>query len=1845
LLDRLCAGDAELRQRVEALLAAHEQPESLPHAPIEPFAATTNQPALHRPGAIVAGRYKLLEQIGEGGMGAVWVAEQTDPVRRRVALKLIKPGMDTKQVLSRFAAERQALALMDHPNIARVYDGGMTDEGRPYFVMEYVKGVPITEYCDQARLPIRQRLALFVPVCQAVQHAHQKGIIHRDLKPSNILVCLYDGQPVPKVIDFGLAKAISQPLTDHTLYTAHGLMVGTPLYMSPEQAEFNNLDVDTRTDIYSLGVILYELLTGSTPLEKQRFKDAAFAEILRLIKEEEPPKPSTKLSTTVALPTIAAQRGLDPAQLSRLIRGDLDWIVMKSLEKERARRYETANGLARDVERFLQDEPVEACPPSLAYKLSKFTRRNRRSLITGSLFGGVVAAALLAVMFVIGWAIRDGQTRQAVVERNIRLALQEVKSAYEREELDAARAALQKADGLLASAPVSDDVAGEFQQWKANLAMLDLLDKLQFEKAAGVSQERFDAKRAVVPYEKALGDYGLNLTNLQPVAGAKFLLDCAIRRKLIAALDDYAFLVGGQRGKHVLELTRLADPDPWRNRLRDALARNDLALLKPLAAEDASASQLAAVSATLGSRLFEAGERKLALEVLKRGVRRHPSDYWLNQHLGCQLLRDGSGDEATSYLRAANAQFAASPVGRNNLGVALAAAGKLDEASAEYREAISLAPSFALPHYNLGLLLDNQGKHQEAEAELREAVRLRPDEASFHAGLGEFLLGRQRPLDAVSAYTRAALLAPEDFVIQSRSVEALRQANQLPIAEAGCKTALAKKPDDAVLHRALGDILATQGNFDDAQRAYQQSLRLNPQQQLAYLRLGTLMLEQDKKYGGYEGAEELLRKAVKLHPTDAWAHALLGWALGELDKATEAEEHLRQALDLEPGLTSCVMMIQRLRFTSSRSAPTSSDDYRRLMYARVSDVGGRYELGVVERSPGFRAVDLAVSRRSFGPAFRGSRRSTVSVDPAVEEARLKEAVKNSRSIQPRLELSAFYTSQRKFADADAQAWYAVRQEPGNYLAHRELASTTFLRPSYAEAALREAIRLNKDDSQSHQKLAIALFSQGRLDEAISSAKEAVRLLPADGSAYVVLARCLARKGDYGQAEAAYRQALATRAVALLTVQADLGWMLIRAGKIDEGEKELAAAKRALPPLFPSDIDAGHRYAAVGQTWEAAQLFQRAYAQNPQDSASGLRAAHLLLFEGNRPAYEVVCRQMLKQFAETTDIANARRTLQVCLLTPEVIGTPAEHKRLLATAVIQAEHPVISRRERGLAAFRQGKWDEALALCRDSRRENRPVKQSWYYDSHNLLVEAMVLHKQGQSTPAMQAYRAAARSANWYYPYAPHELGSSWVDWITYELLRREAAALLQVGKDDSDWPYSMDRARLYAAEGDWKRAAAEFRRACQSPFADTYLWTQTGLALAMADDRTGHREHCLAYIKEFAGDEEPTTLERIAKTVFLVPDNADLGQPFAAKVGIQLEGGTLNTAVAPWGANCVAFAALRRGDWSEAKLRADRTATSTDSMLTQARVTAYLIAALAAEKLGENSLARERFAEAIRLRDGVMPFTPEGTCDRRLLLLERNTWHDWVLIDILQREAGQLLGIPGEGNGRQEFERAKVLAAKGDWQAAARDFRESCQAPGLDSARWMGAAVAQLAAGDEPAYGQLCEQMLARFGASKDVYEAERTTKICLIRPGIVNVSQLPVGIFSERIDDGKDPHNFAQFAFPARALARYREGNWKGCLADAQQTASNRATVVFSHAQTHFVAAMANHQLQDHEAAAKHLAAGNALLFAVAPRDASGATDYAKLIAQRGDWWDWIIADQLSREAEALLRTPDSAK
>jgi eukaryotic-like serine/threonine-protein kinase len=396
-----CAGDARLRTRLLALLASHDAAGKFlgPPGDGDPTAAAAEVDQV----GLQIGRYKLLELIGEGGCGVVYVAEQREPVRRRVALKLIKPGMDSKAVIARFEAERQALALMDHPHIAKVLDAGTTPLGRPFFVMELVRGLRVTEYCDRERLGTRARLELFVKICQAIQHAHQKGVIHRDIKPSNILVAVVDGEAVPKVIDFGIAKATHGALSDATIFTQFHHFLGTPAYMSPEQAELTSLDIDTRTDIYSLGVLLYELLTGRPPFDPKELIEAGLDEMRRTIREKEPPRPSTRLSTLIdtELAQVALRHGAEPPKLISTVRGDIDWIVMRCLEKNRNRRYETANGLAADIRRHIDNEPVVARPPSSLYRFQKAFKRNRAAFfasaaVVASLVAGIIGTAWMA---------------------------------------------------------------------------------------------------------------------------------------------------------------------------------------------------------------------------------------------------------------------------------------------------------------------------------------------------------------------------------------------------------------------------------------------------------------------------------------------------------------------------------------------------------------------------------------------------------------------------------------------------------------------------------------------------------------------------------------------------------------------------------------------------------------------------------------------------------------------------------------------------------------------------------------------------------------------------------------------------------------------------------------------------------------------------------------------------------------------------------------------------------------------------------------------------------------------------------------------------------------------------------------------------------------------------------------------------------------------------------------------------------------------------------------------------------------------------------------------------------
>ncbi len=723
-VERACGRDVRLRNRVEALLQAHEQAGPFLERPSvagsvkDLLLAAATVSVTEKPGDRI-GRYKLLEKIGEGGWGVVYMAEQEEPLRRKVAVKIIKLGMDSKSVIARFEAERQALALMDHPNIAKVLDAGTTDTGRPFFVMELVHGIRITDYCDQKQLSTEERLALFMQVCHAIQHAHQKGIIHRDIKPSNILVTLHDGVPVSKVIDFGIAKAANQqPLTDHTIFTAFAQFLGTPAYMSPEQAEMSGLDIDTRSDIYSLGVLLYELLTGRTPFDSKELLAAGLESMRRTIREQEPPKPSTCLHAMRAaeLTRTAEHRRLDPPRLLHKVRGDLDWIVMKTIEKDRRRRYPTANDLAADIQRHLNHEPVSAAAPGLLYRSTKFVRRHKAAFAT--------AAALVALL-VAGVVVSTWQAVRAT--RAEKLAQNEAMWATRAEKL------------------AKDEFAREERTTRILETILMSL---------GPSADRRVMPEAILAaaaasFEDALKDRPDGGLSLRGYAGRAYW-----------ALGFY--------------------------KEAEAIWRESLAVMRKLFPDGspmvAAALDDLAIAIYSRGRLAEAEDlEREALEMRRKFLGQDHEEYAISlNNLALILRAEGKLDEAERLNRedlAISRRLSGNEhpdvaISLGNLGLVLLDAGKLAEAEATCREAMAvLGKTFGTEHQHvaiflnsLALVLRDQGKLAEAETTARQALTIQrkavperdhPNTATFLDTLGVVLRDQNKLVAAEAAHREA----------------------------------------------------------------------------------------------------------------------------------------------------------------------------------------------------------------------------------------------------------------------------------------------------------------------------------------------------------------------------------------------------------------------------------------------------------------------------------------------------------------------------------------------------------------------------------------------------------------------------------------------------------------------------------------------------------------------------------------------------------------------------------------------------------------------------------------------------------------------------------------------------------------------------------------------------------------------------------------------------------------------------------------------------------------------------------------------------------------------------------
>jgi serine/threonine protein kinase/Tfp pilus assembly protein PilF len=900
-LDRACQGDAGLRAEVESLLQAREKAGAFLAGSASDPATTCDEPIVERPGALI-GPYKLLEQIGEGGFGVVFMAEQQRPLRRKVALKVLKPGMDTRQVVARFEAERQALALMDHPNIARIFDGGETASGRPYFVMELVRGIPITDFCDQSQLPVRERLELFLNVCQAVQHAHQKGVIHRDIKPSNVLVTMHNGTAVVKVIDFGVAKAIGQQLTDKTLFTGFAQMIGTPLYMSPEQAAISAVDVDTRSDIYSLGVLLYELLTGTTPFDKERLHQAGYDEMRRIIREEEPPRPSTRMSTLgQAATTISTQRKSDPKRLSQLFRGELDWIVMKCLEKDRNRRYESASALAADVQRYLSDEPVLACPPSAAYRVRKFARRNKKAL--------AVAGLILFIVGLLGggggWVIRDRAARKQRLTAQVELILDDVDALEREQKWPEARAAVERAEAALASGESDDAIKRRIDDARRHVAFVAELDRIRQERAVFVEGELNNAG-AARDYAQAFRDYAVDIEALPADESvARLRTRPALTLPIAAALDDW---VEARRGlgerasswKLLIVIARGVDPDPLRDQFRAAWGRPvtpelQAELLRVAKSVDIKAQRPATIIA-LAHALNRAQLAEAALGMLRDGQYAYPADFWLNFDLAKELHRRSDNAGALRYCSTAVSLRPDSAAAHNNLGFILDAKGCLDEAIQEYQKAIDVDPTHAMAHNNLGSALRDKGKLDEAIAEYRKAMSLGLKLALVHNNLGTALADRGQLDEAIQEYHKAIDVAPTHAKARSNLGSALRDKGQLDNAIEEYKEAIRIDSTYAPAHYNLGVVLAEKGRVDEAITEYQKATELDPKAANAHYNLAIVLSDK----GRWNEAIARLQKAVLLDPKSAKTHGALGQAFLTQGRFVEARASTRHSLDLLP---------------------------------------------------------------------------------------------------------------------------------------------------------------------------------------------------------------------------------------------------------------------------------------------------------------------------------------------------------------------------------------------------------------------------------------------------------------------------------------------------------------------------------------------------------------------------------------------------------------------------------------------------------------------------------------------------------------------------------------------------------------------------------------------------------------------------------------------------------------------------------------------------------------------------------------------------------------------------------
>jgi serine/threonine protein kinase len=875
-LDRACAGNVELRKQLDALVAAHfaADPRFDPATVSAAEFAATRDPdgtrsrpaAAETEGTVIAGRYKLRQQIGEGGMGTVWMADQTEPVKRKVAVKLIRVERgQSKAILARFEAERQAIALMDHPHIAKLLDAGTTDTGSPFFVMELVKGIPLTDFCDQHKLTIPERLALFTQICSAVQHAHQKGVIHRDLKPGNILVESHDGRPVPKVIDFGLAKATTGiQLSEQSMFTAFGSVMGTPAYMAPEQAAFNAVDIDTRADVYALGVVLYELLTGTTPLTREAIKQAQLDEMLRLIREQEAPTPSSRLSSSEAKPTVAANRQTEPARLGRFVKGELDWIVLKALAKERDHRYETATGFAKDIERFLNHEPVTAGPPSASYRLRKFVRRNRPQVLAASL----VLVALLAGIAGTTWGLLEARRQEGVARR----AADEERDAKQREAERAAaeQRAKEEAEGKRVEAERNLSFATASNEILE--AVIDGLDpKMNYATTGDLTKAlRANLATAVKRLDAAAIGDPLVVARMRNRLGLSLLAlgDFDQALTLFAkALVTHQVELGPDHTHTLATMANMVVGYQAAGRPQLALRVSEEAFHLAEAKHGPRDSGTLSLASTLATCYVKAGNPELAMPIAEGAYRQLKDQLGPDHHYTLGAL----GALASSYVAVGKPQLAL-PLFEEAVRLMKTKYGP------DHPETLSSMTGLAGCNWFLRRLDRSVPLYEEVlTLQVKKLGRSHPDTLATVANLGVNYKDAGRVAEAIPLL--------EEAYAASKKLPTLRFAGQ-QLLDAYAKAA---KPVEAA--KLIGELLA------DARRTLPKD---SPQLAGLLAQSGRVLLQMT----GFAEAEPLLREVLALRERmepDGWgafnARSMLGWALLGQKKYADAEPLLVQGYD------------------------------------------------------------------------------------------------------------------------------------------------------------------------------------------------------------------------------------------------------------------------------------------------------------------------------------------------------------------------------------------------------------------------------------------------------------------------------------------------------------------------------------------------------------------------------------------------------------------------------------------------------------------------------------------------------------------------------------------------------------------------------------------------------------------------------------------------------------------------------------------------------------------------------------------------------------------------------------